>query len=106
VKRNNLKEFTAGWLVGDFLPAMHNTSEIEVAVKYFMQGDTEPAHYQKVATEITVIVGGKIEMNGEVYVAGEIVTIEPLETAVFKCLENSQLVCIKFPSLPSDKVLA
>ena len=106
MKRENLRNFTAGWVVGNFLPTLHLNEQVEVAVKTFEPGDVESAHYQLLATEITVVVSGKIEMNGEIFVEGEIVILDPLEVAKFKCIDKSQLVCIKFPSIPNDKVLS
>ena len=86
----NLEEFKLGWIVGNFVPTLIQSNDIEVAIKYFKSGDTEPSHMQLVATEITIVVSVKIP---------------PKTLADFESLTDSALVCIKYPSFPNDKVL-
>ena len=50
-----LNDMTRGWFVGNFSPTLLATEAAEVAVKEYVPGDYEPAHYHKIATEITVI---------------------------------------------------
>jgi hypothetical protein len=103
---NKLNEFIGGWFLGNFKPSLNQTEYFEVAVKKFSKGDREPAHFQKIATEITVVINGKIRLGTQYFGADEIITIEPFESVDFECIENCELVCIKFPSLPNDKVLS
>jgi hypothetical protein len=102
----NLSEFRGGWFLGNFTPSIDQSKLFEVAVKKFLKGEKEPAHYQKIATEITVVVSGKIRLGVRVFNQNEIIRIEPFESVDFECLENCEIVCIKFPSLPEDKVLS
>ena len=51
-----LKDFTRGWIIGDFDPTVLRTKAFEFAVKDYKVGDAEPAHLHKIATEITVVV--------------------------------------------------
>lgn len=81
------------------------TEDFEVAVKTLSAGATEPAHYQRVATEITMLVSGKCELAGVRMVPGDILELEPGEIADFVALEDTVLMCIKFPSIPNDKAL-
>lgn len=101
-----LKDFTGGWVVGNFNPTIFRNDIVEVAVKYFSSGESELPHYQLIASELTIIAQGKIDINGTQYISGEIVLINPLEVATFKCLEDCTLVCIKWPSIPADKILS
>lgn len=103
---HNLSEFKGGWFLGNFTPSLHQSNCFEVAVKKFFKGDKEPAHFQKISTEITVVLMGKIRLGDRVFNSKEIIIIEPLESVDFECLENCEIVCIKFPSLPEDKVLS
>jgi quercetin dioxygenase-like cupin family protein len=105
VKINSIDEFTKGWFVGDFSPAILITKEFEIAVKWFKAGDREPLHKQIIATEITVVIDGKIRLGGETFVKGDVITIPPGEFAEFESVTDSALVCVKTPSLPNDKVL-
>lgn len=70
-----LDDMVKGWFVGNFEPTLFRTNDAEVAVKHYKAGDYEEKHYHKVATEITVIVSGKVEMNKVVYTSGDIVVI-------------------------------
>ena len=60
MKVDKLKNFTKGWVVGNFEPSLLKTDDFEVAVKYYKAGDYEEKHYHKVATEITIISEGSV----------------------------------------------
>lgn len=100
-----LDDMFKGWFVGNFEPTVYNTGQCEVAVKYYQAGDKEPAHYHQVATEITVIVSGKVCMGGTVYSAGDIVTIAPGETTDFAALEDTVTTVVKLPCVANDKYI-
>jgi quercetin dioxygenase-like cupin family protein len=102
----NLSNMVGGWFVGNFKPSVLKTAEFEVALKRYVKGDVEAAHYQKIATEISVVVSGKIRLGEMTFHADDIITIPPNVIADFECLEDCVVVAIKTPSLPSDKVIA
>lgn len=101
----NLNDFTKGWLVGDFSPAIFNSKDVEVAVKYYKKGDKEQKHVHKVATEYTIILSGKVRMNEKINSSKDIVLVKPNESTDFECLEDSITLVIKTPSIPSDKYI-
>jgi hypothetical protein len=105
VEVRDISEFTKGWFIGDFEPTMFKTSDFEVGVKFFLKGDTEPLHKQIVATEFTVVVSGEIQMNGKKFVKGQIIRIDPEEPADFLALTDGSLLCLKTPSIPTDRVV-
>lgn len=105
IEKFSLNDFKLGWVVGDFSPSLMKSDQVEVGVKYFKSGDVEPSHKQIIATELTVVVSGTIRLADETYTQGEIVRIEPGVFADFEALTDVALVCIKYPSLPNDKVL-
>lgn len=100
-----LSDFKLGWIVGDFVPSLVSSKEIEIAVKYFQAGEKEPSHKQIIATEISVVVNGIIKIDGVSFESGDIIKISPGIFADFESVTDSALVCIKYPSLPNDKVL-
>lgn len=100
-----LNSFTGGWVVGDFNPSLFKSDCMEVGVKKFLLGDRELSHKQLIATEITIIISGKVRIGKEIFVEGDVVVIPPGEYADFEALSDGSLTCIKFPSIPSDKVL-
>ena len=95
-----------GWFIGNFEPSLHKTNDCEVAVKRYKKGDYEQAHFHKIATEYTVIISGKVSMNGKVYSAGDIIIMEPGEATDFLCLEDGTTnVVVKLPGANNDKYL-
>jgi quercetin dioxygenase-like cupin family protein len=106
MKITKLADMRLGWFIGDFEPVVHRTSDFEASVKYFKIGESEPRHYQRVATEITVIITGTAKIENYMLGPGDIITIEPNEPADFIAITDVALIAIKFPSIPSDKVLS
>lgn len=105
MKKFKLRDMTRGWFVGDFSPSCFKTGAAEVGVKAYRKGEREEAHFHKVATEITVIVSGSARINGAKYSAGDIVVIEPGESADFRALEAVRTVVVKVPGALEDKFL-
>lgn len=104
MKTAKLHEMTRGWFIGDFHPSLLKTQDVEVAVKYYQEGDYEDTHFHKIATEYTVIISGKVKMNGIEYSAGDIIIMEPGDITDFKCLENETVnVVVKIPGAKNDK---
>jgi hypothetical protein len=104
--KSNLSEYKNGWLLGNFSPAVIQTNDFEVCVKTFKSGDRETSHYQVIATEITLVLSGKVRM-GEIFLTeDEILVVDPGEIVDFEALTDCKVLGIKFPSLPEDKVLA
>jgi hypothetical protein len=94
-----------GWFVGDFSPTSLKTSACEVALKRYKAGDYELKHFHKVATEITVIVSGRVVMCGKEWDAGSIVVLSPGDVTDFQVLEDAHTVVVKIPCVPNDKYL-
>jgi len=103
MKKSNLDKMIKGWFIGDFYPTLINTRDVEVAVKHYRKGDYEERHYHKQATEITVIVSGRVRMNGIEYKDGDIIVIEPFESSDFEALEDTVNTVVKFPGAKNDK---
>lgn len=95
-----------GWFVGRFTPTVLSTNDVEVAVKHYKKGDYESAHYHKIATEITVIISGRVKMNGIEYGSNDIIVMEPGETTDLECLEDNTVnVVVKHPGVNNDKYI-
>ena len=105
MKVAKLEDMIKGWFVGNFDPSMIKTNDVEVAVKEYKKGDYEEKHYHKIATEITVIISGKVKMNGVEYSKGDIILIEPNEATDFEALEDTVNAVVKFPGANNDKYL-
>ena len=105
MKVAKLDTMVNGWFVGNFEPTLLKTTDVEVAVKSYKKGDCEEKHYHKIATEITVIVSGKVKMNNTIYEAGDIIVIEPNESTDFEALEDTVCSVVKYPGVNDDKYL-
>jgi len=98
-----LEKMSKGWFIGDFEPSLLKTQNVEVAVKEYQKGDYEESHFHKIATEMTVIVSGKVRMKNKVYSKGEIIVIEPMEETDFFALEDTITTVVKIPGATNDK---
>ena len=103
MKSARLEDMIKGWFVGDFSPTLLRSKECEVAIKYYKAGDSEEKHVHKIATEITAIVSGDVEMAGKTWHAGDIVLLEPGEPTDFRALTDTVTVVVKTPSVAGDK---
>lgn len=103
--KSNLKDFEKGWFVGNFNPSLYKTNDVEVAVKKYKKGDFEEVHYHKIATEITVIVSGKVKMNELILSEGDVLVIPPFCATDFKALEDTVTTVTKLPGANNDKYI-
>jgi quercetin dioxygenase-like cupin family protein len=94
-----------GWFVGNFDPTLIKTGGVEVAVKFYKAGEHEAWHYHKIATEVTVVVSGEVEMNGERYRQGDMIVIEPGEGTDFRVISDAVTTVVKHPGASNDKYL-
>lgn len=100
-----LKDMTKGWFVGNFQPTLLATEAVEVAVKEYPAGFRDEWHYHKIATEITVIVSGEVEMNGRRYHQGDIIVIAPGKGTDFVAVTPTVTTVVKVPGVSNDKYL-
>jgi len=105
LQRYQLDTFTKGWFVGNFSPTLLATDAVEVAVKHYRAGEAESAHFHKVATELTLIVSGRVRMSGEEVGPGEIIKIEPGQATDFMPLTDTTTVVVKLPCVSGDKYI-
>jgi quercetin dioxygenase-like cupin family protein len=101
----NINNMIKGWFVGNIIPTALTTKECEVAYKEYLAGDYDKKHYHKIATEVTLIVRGTVEMNGITYSKNDIIVINPGEATDFKALEDSATVVVKVPGANNDKYM-
>jgi quercetin dioxygenase-like cupin family protein len=105
MKVARLDDMTRGWFIGDFAPTLFATRAVEVAVMRYKAGDAERKHFHKIATEFTVVTQGEVEMNGQRYVAGDIVVMEPGEATDFRAVTDAMTTVVKIPGAVKDKYL-
>jgi len=105
MKTAKLSDMTNGWFIGDFEPTLHKTKDFEVAVQQFDAGEYVEWHVHKVATEYTVIVSGRAEVNGCAVSEGDIIVLAPGEGTDFRALTEVTTAVVKTPCVKGDKYL-
>ena len=103
MEHKKLGEMVKGWFVGEFEPCAFSTSECEVAVKRYQSGDIEKAHYHKIATEVTLILNGRVRMLSQEWGDGDIITLSPGDVTDFKAMTDVVTIVVKVPSVQGDK---
>ena len=105
IKLFKLQNMNKGWFIGNFQPSVLTTKEFEVGVKYYNKGDKELSHFHKIATEITVVISGKVIMCEKEFQKGDIILLEPETATSFEAIEDTITVVVKLPSILDDKYL-
>jgi hypothetical protein len=93
-----------GWFIGDFPEAVFRTKDFEVCWQTNSRGHAV-SHYHEEITEITLVVSGRVLTNGKIYSAGDIYIFEPGDISQTEYLEETNVLTVKTPSMPSDKHL-
>ena len=103
MKKTKLSDCGArGWFIGDFEGSIWPTKDFEVTYQKNPRNQTA-SHIHKIAHEITLVISGRQICNGEMFEAGDICILEPGDISQIEYLEETELVTIKVPSVPSDK---
>lgn len=106
MKKFRLNESGArGWFVGDFDQAVIRTTDFEVCWAENQAGNKDIPHTHKIITEVQLITSGRMIINGEEFGPGDIYVSEPGEHYYAEYIEDTKVVAIKFPSIPTDKYL-
>lgn len=99
-----LSNFERGYFIGNFSKALFKTNAFEISYKYHKKGDVHEKHYHKHTTEFILVAQGSLIVNGNEINKGQIFILEPYVVNEIEYLEDSELVVVKSPSLPSDRV--
>ena len=105
MKRYRFDDMKLGYFVGDFTPTAFRTTACEVAYKIHRAHEPWPKHYQRTATEINLLIHGMMKIGRTILHAGEIFVIAPKEAIQPIFLTRCEIICVKVPSDPTDKVV-
>ena len=94
-----------GWFIGDFERAIVRTKDFEACWQANPAGKVDTPHKHKVITELQLITEGRMVINGVEFGPGDIYLSEPGEEYRAHYVEDTKVVAIKFPSIPTDKYL-
>jgi dTDP-glucose pyrophosphorylase len=96
-------QYTRGWFIGNFEPALLKRQDIEVGYLKHRQGEKWPFHYHKNADEINILVKGSMIIN-EIPISHIFI----FEKNTISCpifLQDCEIICIKTISDKNDKYL-
>lgn len=106
ISRARLNDMKGGWFVGNFTPSVYWTSGFEVGYLTHKKGEKWPVHYHEQCTEINLLVRGRMILNGLELSAGDIFTFKPYSVSQpMEFIEDCEIVCVKTPSVPGDKII-
>ena len=95
-----------GWFVGGFEPTAWHTTDFEVGYRTHPQGSGgDDHHYHTTVTEINLITAGRMRLQDRELVCGDIFVLEPWEITNPEFLEDTSIVCVKFPSVNDKRPL-
>lgn len=105
MKKFALSDMKGGWYIGDFSPCAFRTLGFEVGVHEYKKGQRWPAHVHHHMKEINLVMNGVLQLNDEVFHAGDIIMLEKDEPVFPVFLSDCTLVVVKIPSVPGDKTI-
>ena len=103
MKQSNINKFKGGWFVGDFDPSIFKNPFFEVAHHKHEKGCETFPHYHKVTQELNYIIKGELMVSGKHLKSGVMWIYEANESSDVEFLEDSELMIVRWPSIPSDK---
>ena len=104
VKSSHISTMTRGWFIGDFTPSVLRTSHFEVGLMSHKKGENYAPHLHNELDEYNLLVSGKMMINNEIIEEGEIFIIKKGMLTKSEFFEDCKIVCVKQPSIPSDKL--
>jgi len=105
MKKFRFEQMNGGYYIGNFEPSAFKTENFEVAYVKHEKGDKWVKHYHNKLTEINLVLSGKVRINDEIFVKGDIFVVEPKETVDPLFLDNTELIVAKTPSITDDKII-
>ena len=104
MKLSKFEYMIGGWFIGDFEPSVLKTKDFEVGYKIHPKGENWGKHTHKHIVEYNFLVRGKMTMCGKDLKAGDIFVVYPDEISEPVFHEDCEIVTVKTPSIPSDKI--
>ena len=103
MKQSNINNFRGGWFVGDFEPSIFKNPFFEVAHHSHKKNDVTFPHYHQVTNELNYIVRGEMMVDKKHLKAGDMWIYEPWDISDVEFLDDTDLMIIRWPSIPCDK---
>lgn len=101
----NIDQFKLGWFIGDFEPSILRTKDFEVAYRVQKKDEYHAPHVHPIGVEYNYLIKGQMTINGRKFVGPTVFVIEAGEECYPVMDTDCELIIVKTPSLPNDKVL-
>ena len=98
-------EFIRGWFIGDFFQSIIKTNKYEIGLLTHNKNEIWDFHYHKEADEINFLLEGRMIINENILEKNSLFIIQKNQITCPKFLEDCKIICIKIPSVPSDKYI-
>lgn len=105
MKKMKIKDFKGGWFIGNFEPTLLKTPDFEVCYHVHKKGEKWDKHCHLQATEYNVVLRGKIKFDQGIVRKGDVFVFEKGEWANPEFLTDCEVLVVKVPSVPNDKVM-
>jgi mannose-6-phosphate isomerase-like protein (cupin superfamily) len=104
METHRIEDFIGGWFIGNFAPSLLRTEAFEVGWKVHNREEGVEPHIHHIVTEYNLLASGSMTVNGVLLKPGEIFILRPGERVDVEIhSEEVAVVCVKTPSIPSDK---
>jgi len=100
----DIERFVGGWFIGDFEPSVLRTKAFEVGWKVHHRAEGIQPHLHRIVTEYNLLAHGSMTLNGVRLSQGDLFILHPHERVDAEIHSDIvHVVCVKVPSVPSDK---
>jgi hypothetical protein len=97
--------YTRGWMIGDFEPSFLRRKTYEVGYGTHSNDQQNFFHVHEYITEVNLLLEGELNINGHDIKPGSVFIIPPGYICCPLFTKDCKIICVKTPSIPSDKVL-
>jgi NDP-sugar pyrophosphorylase family protein len=104
-KIENLSEYTRGWLIGDFEPSIIRTTYYELGIMKYVKNSYHQFHIHQECDEYNYLIKGEIKINNFVIKAGQVFIIPKGQIVCPIFMKDCEIIVVKTPSKPTDKIL-
>lgn len=101
---HKLSDMKGGWFIGDFEPCVWKAKEFEVGVHKYKKGQYWVPHFHVHMDEINYMIRGTMKIKERIVQEGDIFIIFKNEIANPEFITDCEVLIVKTPSIPGDKV--
>lgn len=102
-RQYDLNQYVRGWFIGNFEPSLIKTAQLEIGLLTHNKNEKWDFHYHTEADEVNFLLEGRMLLNEQVIEKGMQFIIYKNQIACPVFLEDCKVLCIKTPSVPTDK---